>query len=91
MTIQNSLEEQKQQREFIVQTMKNLHRLFSSTDGWEDLKDAISSVSFFPFSFFPSISFFLSAFLFSFGFWVTLILKQALTTEKSKSPPEVLN
>lgn len=65
MTIQSSLEEQKQQSQFIVQTMENLQRLFSSTDGWEDLKDAIISLfHFFPFASFPPISFFLSAFLF---------------------------
>lgn len=68
MTIQNSLEEQKQQSEFIVQTMENLQRLFSSINGWEDLKDAISSL----FYFFPSHSshLCLSFFLPSFFFWL---------------------
>ena len=69
MTIQNSLEEQKQQSEFIVQTMENLHRLFSSTDGWEDLKDAISSLFHFFSLLILSIHFFLS-FCLPFFFWL---------------------
>lgn len=43
MTVQNNLEEQKQQIGFIVHTMENLW-LLSRTDGSEYLKDTISSL-----------------------------------------------